>query len=153
MLSLLSHLSSIKLSHITPSFIILQQHWLEIPGCSSNSLHFNPIPQLSFKSSFINISSNHLTSLPSGLFSQLTLLEVLFPSIHPHFINHSMSFTDLSSNSLTYLDLGNTTPSNLFVHHLTHLIIPLMFFIETFNLIILYPSIITQLSSQIRHSE
>ena len=140
-------LSPIQLTHITPSFIILQQHWLEKSGCSSNSLHLNVIPQLPFKSSFIEIFSNHLTSLPSDVFSQLTLLEFLFPSIHP--LSSITQYLSQTSHQTPSLTLTLETPlllTCLFIISFT-LIIPLMLFIETFNLITLYPSVMTQLSS------
>ena len=152
MLSLLFYSSSIKLSHITPSFIILQQHWHGTTGCSSNSLHLNEIPQFSFKSSFIDISSNHLTSLPSNIFSQLTLLQSLFPSIHPlPSITQYSSQTSHQTLSLI-LTLETALLMNcLFIISLSF-IISFMLFIDSLNLIILYPSIMTQLSSQIPHS-
>ena len=72
------NLDSNSLTELHPSLFynnIGLYSMLLIPSIS-NSIH-----QFSFKQSSINISSNHLTSLSSHIFSQLTLLDYLLLQI------------------------------------------------------------------------
>ena len=67
----------------------------------SNSLHF--------------LSNNNLTFLPNGVFSQLTSLYSLPSFLSSILISLPHILCDLNSNSLTHIDMGNITPSTLFV--------------------------------------
>ena len=62
----------------------------------------------------ISLHNNQLTSLPKGVFSQLTLLQAFLSLLVFKTVLFHIS-PNLNSNSLTHLDMGNSTPTLLFV--------------------------------------
>ena len=97
-----------------------------------------------------SLSNNRLTSLPNGVFSQLNSLSSLPSSLPSILISLPHLLCYLHSNSLTHIDMGNTTPSYLFVsiipphHHHPSLV--------TLNQTILSHSIMMIMSSKTTHS-
>ncbi len=104
----------------------------------SHSLHF--------------LNNNNLTSLPNGVFSQLTKLSLLPSSLPSILISLPHILCDLNSNSLTHIDMGNITPSYLFVSIIPPSIIIIHLTLVTFNQTILSHSIMMIMSSNTKHS-
>ena len=112
--------------------------------------------------SFLNSHSNHHSfTFPQTISHHSPLIS----SLNSHSLNHYFhQFFPFSSINQCPSQTSHQTPSLiltletpllftcLFIIPLT-LIIPLMMFTDTFNLIILCPSIMTQLSSQTPHSK
>ena len=99
-----------------------------------------------------SLSYNRLTSLPNGVFSQLTSLSSLPSSLPSIFISLPHLLCNLNSNSLTHIDMGNTTPSWLFVSIIPPHIIIIHLTLVTLNQTILSHSIMMIMSSKTTHS-
>ena len=130
------------------------------PDIFYNNINLNYLSiHISFHSSshshsFHALNNNRLTSLPNGVFSQLTSLYSLPSSLPFILISLPHILCYLGSNSLTHIDMGNTTPSNLFVSIIPpSIIIVIHLTLVTFNQTILSHSIMMIMSSNTPHSE
>ena len=99
-----------------------------------------------------SLNNNRLTSLPNGVFSQLTSLTSLPSSLPSILISLLHILCYLHSNSLTHIDMGNITPSTLFVSIIPPSIIIIHLTLVTFNQTILSHSIMMIMSSKTTHS-
>ena len=152
--------SSLFLVPFLPSFMSLNSNQLASlpPDIFYNNINLKNLSILiSFHSSshshsIYSLSRNRLTSLPSGFFSQLTSLSSLPSSLPSILISLPHILCYLNSNSLTHIDMGNITPSYLFVSIITPSII-IHLTLVTFNQTILSHSIMMIMSSKTTHSQ
>ena len=105
----------------------------------------------SYSHSLHDLYNNRLTSLPNGVFSQLTSLISLPSSLPSILISLPHILGYISSNSLTHIDMGNITPSYLFVSIIPPSII-IHITLVTLNQTILSHSIMMIMSSKTTHS-
>ena len=122
--------TTISTSNIFPSSFHSSSH--------SHSLHY--------------LNNNRLTSLPNGVFSQLTSLSSLPSSRTSILISLPHILCYLESNSFTRIDMGNITPSILFVSIIPPDIVIIHLTLVTFNQTILSHSIMMIMSSNTTHS-
>ena len=97
-------------------------------GLNSLSYLFRYYPSLISLSSLIKrnssfhsshyLNSNSITFLPSNVFNGLNRLLSLSLL---HIVHHHIHHIDLSHNSLTYVDMGFTTPSLMFVSAVSYI--------------------------------
>ena len=156
----LSTPSSLVLIPFLPSFMYLNYNQLTSlpPDIFDNNIILRTLSILiSFHSSshshsLLSLNNNKLTSLPNGVFSQLTKLSDLPSSLPSILISLPHILCNLNSNSLTHIDMGNITPSTLFVSIIPPSIIIIHLTLVTFNQTILSHSIMMIMSSKTTHS-
>ena len=152
--------SSLFLVPFLPSLMNLNSNQLTFlsPEIFYNNINLNFLSILiSFHSSshsdFLHyLNNNRLTSLPNGVFSQLTSLSSLPSSLPSILMSLPHLLCYINSNSLTHIDMGNTTPSYLFVSIIPPEIIIIHITLVTFNQTILSHSIMMIMLSNTTHS-
>ena len=154
--------SSLFLIPFLPSFIWVNSNQLTSlpPDIFDNNINLKDLSILiSFHSSSYThslhlLNNNRLTSLPNGVFSQLTELSFLPSSLPSILISLPHILCNLNSNSLTHIDMGNITPSTLFVSIIPPSIIIIIIHLTlvTFDQTILSHSIMMIMSSNTTHS-
>ena len=153
--------SPLFLTHFLPSFINLYNNKLTSlhPDIFDNNINLKYLSILiSFHSSshshsLHDLNSNRLTSLPNGVFSQLTSLSSLPSSLPSILISLPYLLCNLNSNSLTRINMGNTTPKSLSVSIIPpEIIIIIHLTLVTFNQTILSHSIMMIMSSKTKRS-
>ena len=152
--------SSLFLVPFLPSLMNLNSNQLTSlpPDIFYNNINLKSLSILiSFHSSshshsLHSFNSNRLTFLPNGVFSQLTSL-ISLPSSLPSILISLPHLCYLNSNSLTHIDMGNITPSYMFVSIIPpHIIVVIHLTLVTFNQTILSHSIMMIMSSNTTHS-